>query len=245
MWENLQWLAEEKAVILLTLKKGDTGSQSTTGTLSDVIWFNSLEVIHVRQLQISQEVHIWNVFLWHLHILKVKLVQKEKSSYQDSLYNRSSNTAGLFLLLLSGALGMTHPGTPGSTAWPSWAYCPLTSGKHILSLVRKKLMGNWLKQSFSTPLSVVPYWHFRGLILQLGDDILGIQWWNHLQSKMYLQKRCISYKQVKLIHFLSKLPTLFLWAHVLYKPTGCSVWSVLVILLSKHFLLKSCWTSGF
>lgn len=94
-WENLQWLEEEKAVILLTLWRGDTSSQTTTGTLSDAICFNSLEVIHVRQLQISQEGHIWNVFLWYLHILKVKIVQKEKS-YQDSLYNRSSNTAGLF-----------------------------------------------------------------------------------------------------------------------------------------------------
>lgn len=117
IWENLQWFEEEKAAILLTLRRGDTGSQTTTGTLSDAICFSSLEVIHVRQLQVSQEAHTWNVFLWYLHILKVKLLQQEKS-YRDSLCNTFSNTAGLFLLLLSGAVGMTHPGTFGSTVWP-------------------------------------------------------------------------------------------------------------------------------
>lgn len=118
MWENMQWLEEEKTVLLLTLRRGDTVYRTTTGTLSDVVCFSSLEVMHVRQLQISQEDHIWNVFLWYLHILRVKPVQKDKSSYWDSSCSKSSNTAGLFLLLLSDALGITHPGMFGSTVWP-------------------------------------------------------------------------------------------------------------------------------
>lgn len=60
-----------------------TLAQIKTGTLSDAVCFNSVEIIDVRQLQISQEAPIWTVFFWYFHILKVKLVQKEKSPYWD------------------------------------------------------------------------------------------------------------------------------------------------------------------
>lgn len=71
--------------------------------------------------------------------------RKNKNLLIDISYNRSSNTAGLFFHLLSGANN-----DPFWHIWINcvipWTYCCLTSGKHWPS-VRKNLTKNRLKQS--------------------------------------------------------------------------------------------------
>lgn len=129
---------------------------------------------------------------------------KNKNLLIDISYNRSSNTAGLFFHLLSGANNDPFWHTWINCVIP-WTYCCLTSGKHW-PLVRKNLTRNWLKQSFLRPLLVVPSWHFRCRNLLLGDDILGTESWGTCHPRCSCRRDISAINRLSCYFFIQSCP---------------------------------------